>query len=471
MRIGIASQTPLIRLKRPAGEIEADRGALPDPTPLSRLVRSVDYSVTPGGVARMLQAAIQLSPALDGEWVALANGFPRDLRVGRFRLRGVALPPEHAAGYGRFKEVVWEALNGLPPRIADPLGPDAAADRAAFEAFSEACARLLTQSCAARPFAVYYANDWQLLPAGPRLTGAPSVLHLHAPFAPWTPPRWKDYVLSHLEAFDAAIVSVPSYAQALAAAGYSKPVHVLAPWLVPDEVRAPPASAVAEVAARFRLAADDEVILDVARMDPIKGQDVLIRALPHVLAERPRAKLVLVGNGSFSSSKRGGIGLSKGKKWRAHLEGLAASLGVAERVLFTGHLPQPDVLAMLARCDVFAFPSVAEGFGLAPVEAWVAGKPIVVSRGAGVSEHVEHGVNGWVVEGSDAGAWGRRLAAVLADADARAASARAGRETALALCDAGTASQRLRGILTAVVEGKDAPSADASERVVVEPRR
>lgn len=455
LRIGIASQTPLVRLKRTFEELEADHGPLPDPTPVDRLVRSVDYSVTPGGVARMIQSAISILPDIEGEWVALSNGFPKDLEIGRFRLTGARMSAAEQEAYGRFKEIVWEALNGLPPRLDDPRDAKSETDRAAFEGWSRVCAERLMESARATPFDVHYVNDWQMLAAGPHLAGAPSVFHYHAPIAWWTPPRWKEWVLRHMEAYDAVIVSVPSYARALEAAGYDKPIHVVAPWLVPEEFERPPAAdAMNELNARFRLSPEDEIILDVARMDPIKAQDRLIAAMPKILAERPNAKLLLVGNGSFSSSKRGGIGLSKGKKWRARLESMAESLGVAERVVFTGHLPQGQIYAAVHRCDVFAFPSVAEGFGLAPVEAWLAGKPIVVSRGAGLSEHIVEGANGWVVEAGDPGSWAERLIAVLSDRELAAASAEEGRKTAYALCDVAVGARQVHEVLRGHARGR-----------------
>lgn len=444
LRIGIASQTPLARLMRPLDEIERERGPLPSPLPLEMLERSVDYSVTPGGVARMVQAAIVQSEGLAGEWVALDNGVGRDLRLGGFLLTGARLPAEAAAGYGRFKEVVWEALNGLLPRIDDPASADPAiaSDREDFRTWSVAAAERLARS----RFDVHYVNDWQLLGAARHLPASPSVLHLHAPFADWTPAPWKGFVLEGLRDFDAVIVSTREYAEALRKAGLECPVHVLAPWIAPADVRPPSRAARDEFARRFGIRATDEVILHVARMDPIKGQDVLIGALANLLAARPRAKLVLVGNGSFSSSKRGGIGLSKGKRWRARLEALVESLGVADRVVFTGHLPHEEVLAALDRCDVFAFPSVAEGFGLAPIEAWLAEKPVVVSRGAGMSEHVREGENGWVVDGGDR-AWAKRIEAVLADRDAALRAGQAGRATAIEVCDVRARAPELLRIL------------------------
>jgi glycosyltransferase involved in cell wall biosynthesis len=54
--------------------------------------------------------------------------------------------------------------------------------------------------------------------------------------------------------------------------------------------------------------------------------------------------------------------------------------------------------AAYERCDVFILPSRAEGFGLVVAEAWLHEKPVVVSSAAGISEIVEHGKNGLIVD-------------------------------------------------------------------------
>lgn len=428
--------------------MEDDYGLLGDPVPLDRLDRGVDYSVTPGGVARMVASAAPLlsrsGSLASGDWVTLSNGFPRDLQLDALRLRGAELPPERREGYARFKEVVWEALNGLLPRVEAPLA--GGRDAEDFAWWSRVSAAALARRHRAEPFDVHYVNDWQLLPSAPHLTGAPRVYHHHAPIADWTPPGWRDWVLHHLRGFEAVIVSTTSYKATLEKLGFERPVHVIPPWLDPDDYERPRATAIADFAERYDLAAEDEVVLNVGRMDPVKGQDRLLRAMPDLLAKRPRARLLLVGNGSFSSSKNAGMGLSKGKRWRASLESLASELGVAHRVTFTGHVPHPDAMRAFARADVFAFPSVGEGFGLAVAEAWLYSKPVVVHPRAGVSAMIRDGENGRVVDCRDARALADALASMLADPAAARAMGEAGRVTSRA-CDVREAAPRLAEIL------------------------
>lgn len=448
LRVGIASQTPLVRMMRDLDDLEREHGPLPDPVPLDRLRRSRDYSVTPGGVGRMIGTLVE-EQDVGGEWVTLDGGFPRDLRLRHVLMASARLDDDARAKYGRAKEIAWEAINGLPPQIQAPLADEAFLD--AFGAWGRANTAALAARHARDRFDVYYVNDWQHLPQGGTLPGAPAVFHFHAPFAAWTPPGWRDLLLDSFRRFDALLVSTDAYVCALERAGLERPVHRVRPWLDVNDVRATRRD-VARFEETYGLRPDDEVVLNVGRMDPVKAQDRLLAAFALVASKRPRAKLVLVGNGSFSSSKTAGIGLSKGSEWRAKLEGLVKELGLEGRVVFTGHVPRVDHAAAFARADAFAFPSVAEGFGLAVVEAWCAGKPVVVNPGAGVAEIVREGENGLVARSADARAFADAIERLLASTELAQRLGETGRRTAADACDVRTGAARVMEILEAYAE-------------------
>lgn len=100
----------------------------------------------------------------------------------------------------------------------------------------------------------------------------------------------------------------------------------------------------------------------VGRLVPVKNQARLIRAAAPLLRDG-EASLLVVGRGPE----------------RKTLEDVAASEDVTDDVLFLGHLSRDVVYAVLHELDVFAFPSKAEGFGVAVVEAMAAGVAPVVS--------------------------------------------------------------------------------------------
>lgn len=97
----------------------------------------------------------------------------------------------------------------------------------------------------------------------------------------------------------------------------------------------------------------------VARLHPLKGLDTAIR----MLTLRQDWHLALLGQGAD----------------KARLESLADELGVADRVRFVGEVAPDRIGDFLASLDVFVFPSAAETFGLAAVEAAQAGIPVIAN--------------------------------------------------------------------------------------------
>jgi len=104
----------------------------------------------------------------------------------------------------------------------------------------------------------------------------------------------------------------------------------------------------------------------VARLEAEKGHRTLIDAWPLVLAAHPEAWLLVVGEGSERNS----------------LEAQAASLGVANRVVFTGR--REDVPAVTAALDISVLPSYREAQGLSVLEAMALGRPVVGSEVGGI---------------------------------------------------------------------------------------
>jgi glycosyltransferase involved in cell wall biosynthesis len=111
--------------------------------------------------------------------------------------------------------------------------------------------------------------------------------------------------------------------------------------------------------ALFGFPSDAPVLGSVARLHPAKNLDAAIR----LLSTDRNWHLALAGQGAAQEQ----------------LEALARSLGVSDRVHFVGELPPDRVGALLRALDVFVFPSLAETFGLAVVEAAQAGVPVVAN--------------------------------------------------------------------------------------------
>lgn len=124
-------------------------------------------------------------------------------------------------------------------------------------------------------------------------------------------------------------------------------------------------------------------IICVANFFPIKGQEWLVRAMPFVLRQLPECSLSLVGDGPD----------------RPGIESLAVKLGVSSRITFHGSVSNP--YPSMADSDIFAMPSLSEGFGLGILEAWAMGLPVVASRAGAIPELVEDGRDGLLVPPQD----------------------------------------------------------------------
>ncbi|HEY0583876.1 MAG TPA: glycosyltransferase, partial [Chloroflexota bacterium] len=155
---------------------------------------------------------------------------------------------------------------------------------------------------------------------------------------------------------------------------------------------------------RRELGIDSDAFLvgNVGRLAPQKGQRHLIAAMPLLLERVPGAHAIIAGGGDLED----------------YFRDLARELGVADRVHVLG--PRRDVPALMHAMDVFAMPSIWEGFGLVLLEAMAAGRPIVASRVATIPEVVLDGQTGLLVPAGDSLALAEALAQ-LADQPALAA--------------------------------------------------
>ncbi len=130
---------------------------------------------------------------------------------------------------------------------------------------------------------------------------------------------------------------------------------------------------------RRQYAADNEkIILFMGRLVYEKGVQHLISAMPKILDNYHDAKLVIAGKGGMLDE----------------LKAQVESMGLSQKVYFTGYLNAKQVAKMYKCADISVFPSTYEPFGIVALEAMLAGVPTVVSDVGGLNEIVEHGVDG-----------------------------------------------------------------------------
>ncbi|MGE5215441.1 MAG: glycosyltransferase [Chloroflexota bacterium] len=153
------------------------------------------------------------------------------------------------------------------------------------------------------------------------------------------------------------------------------------------------------------------VIGSIARLEPRKGHQVLIQAMPEILRHVPHAQLLIAGHDPWG--------------YGAELRRLIQTANLGDQVRLVGF--QSDVASFLDALDVFAFATSSEGFGQVLVEAMAAGKPAAASRVAPLTEIAVHGESALLVE-PDPGAFADALIRLAREPLVRERLARRARE-------------------------------------------
>lgn len=126
-------------------------------------------------------------------------------------------------------------------------------------------------------------------------------------------------------------------------------------------------------------------IIQVGHLIESKRFDATIRALALLKDKYPKLHLTIVGEGHL----------------RKALEDLCAELGVADRVIFTGPIPNSEVFSRMCQSRFFVMASHPEGFGIVYLEAMAAGCLTVGTEGQGIADILISGENGCLVPGGD----------------------------------------------------------------------
>ena len=157
-------------------------------------------------------------------------------------------------------------------------------------------------------------------------------------------------------------------------------------------------------------------LLTVSRLEWHKGIDTVIKALPAVRAVVPTARYAVAGVGSR----------------RPHFERLVADLGLGDAVRFLGFVSDEDLPGLYNAADLYVgasrrFDRLAEGFGIALVEAAACGLAVVGGRSGGVPDAVREGETGILVDPDEPAAVAAGIVSLLGDEAARRRLGAAGR--------------------------------------------
>lgn len=130
---------------------------------------------------------------------------------------------------------------------------------------------------------------------------------------------------------------------------------------------------------RRKYAQDDEkIIFYIGRHVYEKGIQLLIEAAPDIISNYSSVKFVIAGKGPMTDE----------------IVNKVESLGLKDKVVFTGYMSQKEKIKMYKSSYISVFPSLYEPFGIVALEAMAAGCPVVVSDVGGLREIIKHKENG-----------------------------------------------------------------------------
>ena len=191
---------------------------------------------------------------------------------------------------------------------------------------------------------------------------------------------------------DALITPTGVIASELVSLGVRSPIHVIPNGIDLSNLRIPRADPFPALGL-----GPGPRLLTVGRLAREKSTHVLLERFPAVLAARPDAWLVLLGDGPD----------------RPLLEVIARDLNIAHRTVFVGYVPNSEVGAFYQHADVFVFASTTETQGMVALEAAACGLPVVARREGGIAGSVADGIAGFLVPPDDAQTFVRRVLELL----------------------------------------------------------
>ena len=151
---------------------------------------------------------------------------------------------------------------------------------------------------------------------------------------------------------------------------------------------------------------DAPVIVSIGRLVARKGSDQLIKAMPEVLQQFPKSKLLLVGTGNYQK----------------RLEKLVRNLKIQDSVIFAGRVEHELLPDYYRLGDIFAAPCRSrygglevEGLGIVYLEASACGVPVIAGKSGGAPDAVLDGKTGLLVNGRDHREVGAAVIKLLSD--------------------------------------------------------
>jgi len=185
-------------------------------------------------------------------------------------------------------------------------------------------------------------------------------------------------------------------------------------------------------------------LLFVGRLSPEKGLHILLEAFQEVVKRYPKAQLEIVGSKTTSPIEFI-VALSddpklsklaffyKKSSYFSQLQERLLSFDIADNVTFTNYIPHRYLIHHYRQADVLVNPSFSEAFGMSLIEAMACQVPVVATRVGGMTEIVEEGKTGILVEAGNAPELAEAILYILSDKDLRKRMGKFARERVVEL--------------------------------------
>ena len=226
---------------------------------------------------------------------------------------------------------------------------------------------------------IIHAHDWLSFPAGleaKKAINKPLILHVHATEFDRTGGQSVNQYVYEIEkkAMREAdgIIAVSNFTKEKIIEHYGiSPDKITVIHNGVDEEDYTPLPARLE---EIKEVAGQKIVLFAGRITIQKGPEYFVRAAKKVLEYYPDVLFVVSGSGDMQQQMMNEV----------------SSLGIGDKVIFTGWLRGDDLNALYQAADLYVMPSVSEPFGIIPLESIVNGTPVIVSKQTGVSEVLTH---------------------------------------------------------------------------------
>jgi glycosyltransferase involved in cell wall biosynthesis len=220
-------------------------------------------------------------------------------------------------------------------------------------------------------FDIIHSHDWMTFPAGIKakeISDKPLVIHVHATEFDRTGGNVNQLI------YDIEKEGMLKADLIITVSNFTKDKIITHYGISPEKITVVHNAVELSDKKEFHIEKKDKIVLFLGRVTLQKGPDYFVQAAKKCLEFDPDIKFIIAGTGDME-----GYIIEK-----------TAELGISDKVLFSGFVPDEDLDRIYQMADVYVMPSVSEPFGITPLEAMKNNTPVIISKQSGVSEVLTH---------------------------------------------------------------------------------